>query len=85
MKILFWVPCDPINPFLSLPSTEDEIYYLHFGEIGGTCMAKIGREDAAWLLKAEPGETIVDITCREGILDSVDRLTLEMISFSQCM
>ena len=80
---IFCVFSDPENPFMSPCSTEGEIYYLHAGEETGTCLAEIAGADAAWLLMAEEGEGIVGISYQEGALDPADRLTLEMIPFSQ--
>lgn len=79
---IFCMYSDPDNPFQNLSSTEDEMYYLHAGETAGTCMAEIGGADAAWLLEAEDGERIVNISYQEGAMDPAGRMMLEMIPFS---
>ena len=80
---IFCMYSDPENPFVNLNSIEGEIYYLHPGETDGTYMAEIGGTDRAWMLGTLEGEAIVDINSQECILDPADRLTLDMIPFSQ--
>ena len=79
---IFCMYSDPENPFINLQTFEGEIYYLHSGE-ANTYVAEIGGADAAWLMGAKEGESIVDITYQEGAMDPAGRLTLEMIPFSQ--
>lgn len=81
--VIFSMYSDPENPFINLHSLEGEVYYLHAGETEGTYAAEIGGEDAAWLLGAEEGDSLVDIHYQEGTLDPAERLTLELIPFSQ--
>lgn len=80
---IFCMYSDPENPFVSLRSMEGEVYYLHAGDADGAYVAEIAGRDAAWLLKAEEGEGIVDIQYQEGAMDPAGRLTLELIPFSQ--
>ena len=79
---IFCMYSDPENPYINLQSIEGEVYYLHSGETSGAFIAEIGGENAAWLLAAEEGESIVGITYQEGAMDPAGRLTLEMIPFS---
>ena len=79
---IFCMYSDPENPFINLQTFEGEIYYLHAGE-ADTYVAEIGGQDAAWLLQAEEDSNLVDIIYQEGALDPANRLTLEMIPFSQ--
>lgn len=79
---IFCMYSDPENPFVNLQTFEDEIYYLHAGE-ADTYVAEIGGQDAAWLLQAEEDSNLVEIFYQEGALDPADRLTLELIPFSQ--
>ena len=81
--VIFSMYSDPENPFISLHSLENEVYYLHAGEAEGTYVAEISGQDAAWLLGAEEGEGIVDIYYQEGTMDPAERLTLKLIPFSQ--
>ena len=81
--VIFSMYSDPENPFINLHSLEGEVYYLHAGETEGTYVAEIGGEDAAWLLGAEEGDSLVDIHYQEGTLDPAERLTLELTPFSQ--
>lgn len=80
--VIFCIYSNPENPFLNLTSTEGETYYLHSGEVDGVYVAEIGGADASWLLKAKDGESILDITYQEGVMNSADRLVLEMTPFS---
>ena len=86
---IFCMYSDPECPHNSLDGVEGAIYYLHPGE-DGTYVAEIGgsymTEDGTkgyWLLDAYEDEKIVDINFQEGVLEPADRLTLEMIPFSQ--
>ena len=74
---------DPENPFINLNSIEGEIYYLHSGETDDTCIAEISGQNAAWLLEAEKGVSIVNITYREGAMDPAGRMTLTLTPFSE--
>lgn len=80
---IFCIYSNPENPFPNITSTEGEIYYLHYGESDNTFCAEIHGKDAAWQFNALEGESIVDITYQECVLDPDNRLTLEMIPFSQ--
>ena len=87
---IFCMYSDPENPFVNLHGEEEKIYHLHPGEgstyvaeIGGTYVAENGSTDGVWLLKAEEGTNLVDITYQEVAMDPAGRLTLEMIPFSQ--
>ena len=80
---VFAIYSDPENPFYSVSSIEGETYFLHPGETEGTYLAEIAGRDAAWQLMAVEGESIVDINYVEGVMNPADRLTLEMIPFSQ--
>lgn len=80
---IFCMYSDPENPHLNLQSLEGETYYLHSGTTDDVYIAEIGGENAVWLLGAEAGESIVNITYQEGTPDPANRLTLEMIPFSQ--
>ncbi len=86
---IFCMYSDPECPHDTLNGVEGKIYYLHPGETG-THMAEIGGsyvpEDGIkgyWLLGAYEDDRIVDINFQEGTLDPANRLTLEMIPFSQ--
>ena len=79
---IFCMYSDSENPFQNLSGVEEDLYYLQSGEAGGY-VAEIDGENAAWLLKAEEGTKLVDITYQEGAMDPAERLTLEMIPFSQ--
>ena len=80
---VFCLYSDPENPHYTLSSVEGETYYLHYGEAEGSYLAEIEGRDAAWLLETVEGESFVGIDSREGAMDPADRLTLEMIPFSQ--
>jgi hypothetical protein len=80
---IFCVYSDPQNPAHNLTSVEDEIYYLHSGEADGSYIAEIGGADAAWVLVATEGESIVGIVYQEGAMDPAGRIRLELIPFSQ--
>ena len=79
----FCMYSDPENPFTNLPSLEGEVYFLHAGETEGTYLTEIAGQTAAWQLAAEEGDVHVNIQYREVTLDPADRLTLELIPFSQ--
>ena len=86
---IFCIYSDPNGPHNTLDGVEGQIYYLHPGQ-GGTHMAEIGGsyvpEDGTkgyWLFGAYEDDRIVDINFQEGTLDPANRLTLEMIPFSQ--
>lgn len=80
---IFCFYSDPENPFLTLQAQEGEIYYLHSTGTDGIYMAEIYGRDAAWLLEATEGESIINIIYQEGTVDPTNRLTLDMIPFSQ--
>ena len=80
--LIFCMYSDPENPFVNLSGVEGKSYYLHFSE-ENTYVAEIKDADAAWLLGAEEGSNMVDITYQEGALDPAGRLVLEMIPFAQ--
>ena len=86
---IFCMYSDPKCPHNTLDGVEGQIFYLHPGQ-GSTHMAEIGGsyvpEDGIkgyWLLGAYEDDRIVDINFQEGTLDPANRLTLEMIPFSQ--
>lgn len=79
---IFCMYSDPECPFLNLQSIEGEIYFLHPGEADGTCRAEIAGENMIGLFGTFEGDRVVDITYQEGTLDPANRLTLEMIPFS---
>lgn len=80
--LIFCMYSDPENPYVNLSGVEGKSYYLHFSE-ENTYVAEIKDADAAWLLEAEEGSNMVDITYQEGALDPAGRLVLEMIPFAQ--
>ena len=80
--LIFCMYSDPENPFVNLSGVEGKSYYLHSGE-ENNYVAEIKDADAAWLLGAEEGSNMVDITYQEGALDPAGRLVLEMIPFAQ--
>ena len=80
--LIFCMYSDPENPYVNLSGVEGKSYYLHFSE-ENTYVAEIKDADAAWLLGAEEGSNMVDITYQEGALDPAGRLVLEMIPFAQ--
>ena len=80
--LIFCMYSDPENPYVNLSGVEGKSYYLHFSE-ENTYVAEIKDADAAWILGAEEGSNMVDITYQEGALDPAGRLVLEMIPFAQ--
>ena len=86
---VFCIYSDPECPHNTLDGVEGQIYYLHPSQ-DGTYLAEIGGsyvpEDGIkgyWLLGAYEDERIIDINFQEGTLDPANRLTLEVIPFSQ--
>ena len=74
---------DEDNPHYYINAMEYDVYYLHSGETAGTYAVEIAGCDAAWLIEPADAEHTFDFTYWEGTMDPSDRMTLDLIPFSQ--
>ena len=77
---VFCIYSDPTNAHYSINSVEGKMYYLHADETDDTYLVEIVGQDAAWDIRPASG---FDFDALEGALDPANRLTLDLIPFSQ--
>ena len=77
---VFCIYSDPTNAHYSINSVEGQMYYLHADETDGTYLVEIVGHDAAWDIRPASG---FNFEYLEGTLDPANRLTLDLIPFSQ--
>lgn len=81
--VVFCVYTDAENPFYAINSVEGQKYYLHPGETEGTYVAEIADLDAVFVILPAETENTFDFDYREGAIDAANRMTLELIPFSE--
>ena len=77
---VFCIYSDPTNAHYSINSVEGKMYYLHADETDDTYLVEIVGQDSAWDIRPASG---FDFDALEGALDPANRLTLDLIPFSQ--
>lgn len=70
------------NPCYAINSVEGDAYYLHAGEVDGTCKAEFVGSQAAWAIEPATAENVFGFSYWEGEMDSDGRMVLDMLPFS---
>ena len=81
--LIFCIYENTENPSYVINSVEGKTYYLHPGKTAGTYAAEIVGHNAAWEITPATARNTFAFTLSEGAMDPADRMTLELIPFSQ--
>lgn len=80
---IFCIYTNPENPHYSINSVEGDVYYLRSGDGDGIYELEIAGTNAAWVIKTASSVNTFDFNHREGSMNPAERMTLELIPFSQ--
>lgn len=82
---IFAIYYDPDNPHKLFSGVEDDVYYAHNGD-NGLYLLEIYNENEIsghWVLLEASDEDLFDFSYAENTLDSMNRLTINLIPFAE--